>query len=480
MHRSSLLLGCCSSRPDPALALAPPETAPPSPQQQQQEYLSVLNGLLRGSVRDVHAVIVSSSRQWQNYRHMSNALSFYTLIKQQGVPDQKIILMLAGEDGPCSARNPFPAGVYRHRSRTQNLFGGHDICAARLQARQQQQQQQQQQLQLQEEEIDGESAYSRCAAGALGWEGAEVDFAGDDVTVGALVSVLGGLQGPLTPAHQRLRSSSSSTLLVFLSGHGGDEFFKFSDWEVLLQQQLAETLDLMHALRRFKNMLIIAETCQAATMLSGVRTPHVLRVSSSLKGESSYSYVGDSELGCALIDRWSHSVTNHLCMQANLQPPAAANSSSSNSNSSSSGWQRGRGVGRLRAPVSALLESLDPSFLLSTCGVEEETTPGSPSLASLPLDTFFSLRIKPMPFQAQYPGPAAPAAAAGGAKETMQLWHADALRFFPPLNAFTQQQQQQQQQEQQHAFFGMQHPHIAALLGAAVAGAACAATAAAL
>ncbi|KAL8424357.1 hypothetical protein Efla_000814 [Eimeria flavescens] len=444
-------------------------------QQQQQQHDSLLRSLFAGrSASDVHAVIVCTSRQWHNYRHTTNALSMYTLLKQQGVSDRNIILMLAGEDGPCTPRNPFPAGVYRHRSRTQNLFGGHDVCAYRLENKQQQQPQQQQQQQTSDEE------YRQCAAGASGWEGVEADYKGNEVTVRALVSVLTGLHGPHTPEQQRMHSSSSSTVLVFLTGHGGDEFLKFSDWEVLLQQQLTETVELMHALRRFSRLLLIAETCQASTLLSGIRTPGVLRISSSLKGESSYSYTGDREVGAALVDRWTHSALNFMCSQAN-QYFAAAAAAAAAAGSSSRRKRRGssRGVGRMRAPFSELLESLDHSFLMSTCGVEEQTVPGSPSLTALPLEAFFSLRGAPLPFLFNYPlgntQPSTPAAAPAAAAAAALLRSSEWLRFSPNPTALTRHMQQPQQQEQ-HRVFEALDGQAAAWLSVLLFGAACAAT----
>jgi len=52
------------------------------------------------------AVIVSSSRYLFNYRHVTNALSIYQLLKRGGISDDNIILMLA-DDIPCNMRNPF-------------------------------------------------------------------------------------------------------------------------------------------------------------------------------------------------------------------------------------------------------------------------------------------------------------------------------------------------------------------------------------
>ena len=46
------------------------------------------------------AVLVGSSKWWYNYRHVANTLSFYHIVKERGIPDSQIILMLA-DDMPC-------------------------------------------------------------------------------------------------------------------------------------------------------------------------------------------------------------------------------------------------------------------------------------------------------------------------------------------------------------------------------------------
>ena len=60
--------------------------------------------LIQGNHTSNVAVIVSSSRYWFNYRHVTNALSIYHLLKRGGMTDDNIILMLA-DDIPCNMRN---------------------------------------------------------------------------------------------------------------------------------------------------------------------------------------------------------------------------------------------------------------------------------------------------------------------------------------------------------------------------------------
>lgn len=58
-----------------------------------------------------HAVIVSTSRYWFNYRHTANALAIYQTLRRQGVPDDQIVLMLADDHG-SSGHNPFGGAVF--------------------------------------------------------------------------------------------------------------------------------------------------------------------------------------------------------------------------------------------------------------------------------------------------------------------------------------------------------------------------------
>jgi hypothetical protein len=60
-----------------------------------------------------------------------------------------------------------------------------------------------------------------------------------------------GHHKPGTPAAKRMASGPQSRVLLFLSGHGGDEFFKFHDAEELLAADLARALQQMAAAGRW-------------------------------------------------------------------------------------------------------------------------------------------------------------------------------------------------------------------------------------
>lgn len=212
-----------------------------------------------------HAVIVSSSRYWFNYRHVVNALSIYQLCKSNGIPDENIILMLADEL-PTNARNPLKNSMTANGGRT-NLYSD-DI---------------------------------------------EIDYRGDEVTVDNLVRALLGKQDGNTTSTRTLHSNADSHVLVYWTGHGGDSFFKFQDIEEITAKQIARVFQQMHDMKRYKEILFIADTCQAFTLgdaLGGV--PNVYMVGSSLRGENSYAHHSDAILGLSVIERYTHALVQFL------------------------------------------------------------------------------------------------------------------------------------------------------------------------
>ena len=62
----------------------------------------------------------------------------------------------------------------------------------------------------------------------------EVDYRGAEVTVESLLRLLTGRHDSAVPRSKRLLSDAHSNILVYLTGHGGDQFLKFqvrSGWD---------------------------------------------------------------------------------------------------------------------------------------------------------------------------------------------------------------------------------------------------------
>jgi len=131
------------------------------------------------------------------------------------------------------------------------------------------------------------------------------------------------------PLHRRLVTDSSTNLIVYLTGHGGDGFLKFQDQTEITTSDVAQILLEMDALKRYHEILIISDTCQAFTIfpngdsgseseflpnhrhqLGSVRG--VYGIGSSLKDKNSYSHHHNRELGISVIDQYVYRFLQYM------------------------------------------------------------------------------------------------------------------------------------------------------------------------
>jgi len=220
------------------------------------------------------AVLVSTSRFWFNYRHLANVLSLYRTVKRLGIPDSQIILMLP-DDMACNPRNAFPGTVYSNADRAVDLYG----------------------------------------------DNIEVDYRGYEVTVENFIRLLTDRVGEEMPRSKRLLTDDRSNILVYMTGHGGNEFLKFQDAEEISAFDLADAFEQMWEkkryvifskvhivtdLNRYHELLFMIDTCQANTMYSKFYSPNIIATGSSEIDQSSYSHHADNDVGVAVIDRYTY------------------------------------------------------------------------------------------------------------------------------------------------------------------------------
>ncbi|PYH45685.1 CDC45-domain-containing protein [Aspergillus saccharolyticus JOP 1030-1] len=211
------------------------------------------------------AVLVSTSRFWFNYRHLANVLSLYRTVKRLGIPDSQIILMLP-DDMACNPRNAFPGTVYSNADRAVDLYG----------------------------------------------DNIEVDYRGYEVTVENFIRLLTDRLDEDVPRSKRLGSDAGSNVLVYMTGHGGDQFLKFQDSEEIGAWDLADAFGQMWEKKRYHELLFMIDTCQANTMYTHFYSPNIIATGSSALDQSSYSHHADSDVGVAVIDRWTYYVLEFL------------------------------------------------------------------------------------------------------------------------------------------------------------------------
>ncbi|MBW0508618.1 hypothetical protein O181_048333 [Austropuccinia psidii MF-1] len=197
--------------------------------------------------------------------HIANTLGMYRSVKRLGIPDSNIILMLA-DDMACNPRNMFPGTVYSNSDRKLDLYG----------------------------------------------DGIEVDYRGDEVSVENFIRLLTGRVVEGTPRSKRLMTDERSNILVYMTGHGGEEFLKFQDSEEISAFDLADAFQTMWAKKRYNEIFFMIDTCQANTLFTKFYSPNIFATGSSAKGENSYSHHADQDIGVAVVDRFSHFVLSHL------------------------------------------------------------------------------------------------------------------------------------------------------------------------
>jgi len=78
----------------------------------------------------------------------------------------------------------------------------------------------------------------------------EVDYRGYEVTVENFIRVLTDRVGNNVPRSKRLLTDENSNVLVYMTGHGGDEFIKFQDAEEMSSLDLADTFEQMRQKKR--------------------------------------------------------------------------------------------------------------------------------------------------------------------------------------------------------------------------------------
>ena len=290
---------------------------------------------------DNWVVLLCSSRYFHNYRHLSNALSIYAIVKQLGIRDDHIIF-LNSLDAANDDRNALQGEIYNNIDFVgfdeNNLFNDVDF-----------------------------------------------DYIGDEVTVNSFINLLTDRHHYSTsdqhediymPKSKRLLTNENSKILIFISGHGGNEFFKFQDQEELSAEDLGHMFKLMYTQKRYNEILLLIDTCQASTLTEYIDSPNIITISSSSKGQNSYSYLSSELLGVSLIDRFSYSIYTYF--QSILTTPSTPTHTHTHTHA-------------ILSPIytlQSLINALPYSFLRSTVTVSR-STPGTRKPADIPLTDFF-------------------------------------------------------------------------------------------
>lgn len=203
----------------------------------------------------LRALVVATTKGWDNYRHQADAMAVYAKLRAAGVRDDHIVLAVA-DDLASDPRNPEP-GVVRH------VAGGPDLRTK-----------------------------------------AEVDYRLPDLASEDLWAIVRGERSARLPAV--LEATGNDDVLVYLVGHAGARGL---DWAgsprtggVLTPAALGEALAGIPAHRR---VLVAVDSCFSSRMAEGIvarQLPRVMLLASSRPAESELATSWDPALEIWLGD----------------------------------------------------------------------------------------------------------------------------------------------------------------------------------
>ena len=203
------------------------------------------------------AVLVCGSRGWFNYRHQSDVLNMYHLLRRNGYSDDHIILIASPEDVTSDSRNLY--GTIRGYLGGPNLL---DSC--------------------------------------------KLDYCTDTLKAEDICHILTGRQSEHLPVV--VQSDEHTNVLFYWSGHGEKGYFKWGyEASHFTEELLSSAIKDMSVNKRFRKMLICGEPCHSGSVLKAAEgVPGVLAIASAKTDESSFSDVFDPALDVWISDRFSN------------------------------------------------------------------------------------------------------------------------------------------------------------------------------
>jgi len=230
-----------------------------------------------GYAEDKHdhwAVIVAGSNGFWNYRHQADVCHAYQIMKNNGIPEEQIIL-LSYDDVASASQNPFPGQLFN--------------------------------------QPDGEDVYAGC----------NIDYKGSDVTPDQFLKVLKGEGNGKV-----LKSNSASKVFINFADHGAPDLIAFPRGE-LHANDFHDALLYMHENKMYSEMTIYIEACESGSMFEGILEDNlnIYATTAANPTESSWGYycspddtVQGKHIGSCLGDLYSiawmeDSEKNDICAE---------------------------------------------------------------------------------------------------------------------------------------------------------------------
>lgn len=217
-----------------------------------------------------HAIIVATSYTYSNYRHQSDALHAYKLLRENGIPEQNIILFTY-DDIAHNRLNPIRGKVF---NKPDPNGPGVDVYAQ-----------------------------------------AKIDYKGNNVSSKVFLDVLtGNKEGVKGKGTERvLNSGPNDNVFVYLTDHGAPGLVAFLDNDLLYADDLIKALKKNYNNKLYKNLVFYLEACESGSMFVNLPSDINVYATTAANGkESSWatycspdSIVNKKNIGSCLGDEYS-------------------------------------------------------------------------------------------------------------------------------------------------------------------------------
>ncbi|GFY44534.1 legumain [Trichonephila inaurata madagascariensis] len=206
------------------------------------------------------AVLVAGSTDWLNYRHQADVCHSYQVLRNHGIPDERIIVMME-DDLANSIENPTPGILINHPK-------GKDV-----------------------------------------YKGVPKDYTGKAVTAKNFMAILKGNKKVLDGqgSGKVLKSGPNDHVFVYFADHGAPGLIAFPHHKDLSATELNQTIHYMYEKKMYGKMVFYIEACESGSMFENILSRHlnVYATTAANSDESSYACYYDIERGTFLGDYYS-------------------------------------------------------------------------------------------------------------------------------------------------------------------------------
>ncbi|BFZ12376.1 hypothetical protein BsWGS_15414 [Bradybaena similaris] len=208
------------------------------------------------------ALLVAGSNGYDNYRHQADICHAYHIVRNHGIPDERIIVMMY-DDIANSAENPFPGNVI-------NKPGGPNV-----------------------------------------YPGVPKDYTGEDVTPDVFLKVLtgdsDGIKNLLGREGKVIKSGPDDRVFVNFADHGATGLLAFPNDLLLYRDDLHKAIKSMYNKKQYKQMVFYVEACESGSMFNTLLESNinVFATTAANPDESSYACYYDESRQTYLGDLYS-------------------------------------------------------------------------------------------------------------------------------------------------------------------------------